>query len=614
MGKQWRVHAHDADRIFSLERSAGISSILAQLLLCRGIQDAESVRRFLETQLKALRDPEELPGIPLAADQVHAAIVDRRRIVIYGDYDADGMTATSVLYRCLQLLGADVGYYVPNRLEEGYGLNDEALTKLAQRGARQIISVDCGVASIAAAEAATRLGLELIITDHHEMADRLPAAAAIVHPRLPGYSYPFGDLCGVGVAFKLAWALCTRASQSKKVSEPMRNFLLSAIGLAAIGTVADVVPLIDENRILVRHGLKSLRERPTSGIAALMKVCGLTEKPLASEDIAFGIAPRLNAAGRLGQAQLGVELLTTDNAERATALAEYIHQLNSSRDSLERSVYLSANKQIKEDFDAVSDPAFVLAGRGWHAGVIGIVAGRLAEKYNRPVILVALDDLGSKPGTGSGRTACGLNLHTALRACQDQLVACGGHAAAAGLKIEESKIDAFRAGFCDLAASAIQHEDRIAKVVIDAEAPLGQLTMQTVRQIEQMAPFGAGNPRPVLCATGVRLAEPPRHLGNSDRHLAVKVTQHQATLRAIAFGQGEWFEDLAGLEAPIDIAYRPVINEFRGRRSVEIHLVDYRRSERPGLPAANQQPHFASSPRISGALRDSPKSTESQQT
>jgi len=613
MGKQWRVHAHDADRIISLERSAGVSPILAQLLLCRGINDRDSARAFLDTQLNSLRDPEELPGIPQAADRVHAAIVDRRRIVIYGDYDADGMTATAVLYRCLQLLGGDVGYYVPNRLEEGYGLNDEALETLSKRGAQLIVSVDCGIASIAAAETALQLGLELIVTDHHEMADSLPAAAAIVHPRLPGHVYPFGDLCGVGVAFKLAWALCTRASQSKKVSEPMRNFLLSAIGLAAIGTVADVVPLIDENRILVRHGLKSLRERPALGIAALMKVCGNTEKPLASEDIAFGLAPRLNAAGRLGQAQLGVELLTTESPDRATALAEYIHQLNNSRDSLERSVYRAANKQIKEDFDSVGDPAFVLAGRDWHAGVIGIVAGRLAEKYNRPVILISLDDLGSKPGTGSGRTACGLNLHVALRQSREHLLGCGGHAAAAGLKIEESKIDGFRAAFCEYAAASIQQEDRIAKVFIDAEAPLCQLTMQTVKQIEQMAPFGAGNPRPILCTTAVRPAEPPRYLGNSERHLSVKLIQHQVTLRAIAFGHGEWFDDLAALEGPIDIAYRPVINDFRGRRTVEIHLVDYRPTQKPGLPAANQQPHFVASGRGVEARHNSTEPTEREQ-
>ncbi len=584
MGKQWRIHSHDSQRVITLEKRAAISPIVAQLLICRGMDDPAAVHRFLDAKMSSLRDPEELPGVTAAADRIYAAVREHRRIVIYGDYDADGMTSAALLYLCLRLLGADVGYYVPNRLEEGYGLNDDALRTLAARGASLVISVDCGIASVGPAEVARELGLELIVTDHHEFADQLPAAAAIVHPRLPGHQYPFGGLCGVGVSFKLAWALCCRASESKKVSDRMRNFLLSAIGLAAIGTVADVVPLLDENRVLVRHGLKSLRERPTVGVAALMRVAGFDQKAsLASEDIAFGMAPRLNAAGRLGQAQLGVELLTTESAERAEALAEYIHQLNSSRDSLERSVYLAATKQIKEECDLEGDAAFVLSGSGWHAGVIGIVAGRLAEKYCRPVVLISIDELGTRAATGSGRSACGLNLHEAFLHCREHLVGCGGHAAAAGLKVEEQQIDLFRASFCEYAAAAITDADRQAYIEIDVEAPLSQLTLQTVQQLERLAPFGAGNPRPVLCATGVRLAEAPRRMGKGERHLSAKVLQHGVSLRAIAFGGGEWYDELSGMEGQLDIAFRPVINEFRGRRSVEIHLVDWRRS---ALPAA----------------------------
>jgi len=455
---------------------------------------------------------------------------------------------------------------------------------LARNGAGMVISVDCGIGSLEAAAAARRLGIELIVTDHHEFAHCLPEAAAIVHPRLTGYAPSFGGLCGAGVAFKLAWAICCRASQSKKVSEGMRSFLLSAIGLAAWGTVADVVPLVDDNRILVRHGLASLRERPGLGVKALMRVMGLDEKPtLGSEDIAFGLAPRLNAAGRLGQAQLGVELLTTDSAERAQALAEYIHQLNNSRDSLERSAYLAAHKQIKEQYDPDNDAAFVLSGQGWHPGVIGIVAGRLAEKFHRPVVLISLDQVGVKPGSGSGRSACGVNLHEALAYCSEYLLSHGGHAAAVGLRIEESRVEAFRGAFCEYVASQVRAEDRIAEIQVDAEAIFSQLTLPTVQQIEQLAPFGAGNPRPVLCSSHVTLADSPQKLGGNDRHLAVKLTQHGVTLRAVAFGQGDWLEDLSRLDRPIDVAYRPVVNEFRGRRSVEIHLVDWRVSPRPAL-------------------------------
>lgn len=578
MAKRWRLFPHDPQRISQLEESAGVSPIVAQLLVSRGVTELPQIRRFLDAKLGDLHDPELLPGVPEAADRITAAVQAGRRIVIYGDYDADGMTATSILYLCLRMLRADVGYYVPNRLEEGYGLNADALRTLAQRGASMIISVDCGIGSLSEAQVARELGLELIITDHHQFSHELPAAAAIVHPRLDGQRYPFGDLCGAGVAFKLAWALCCRASASKKVSEPMRHFLLTALGLAALGTVADVVSLVDENRILVRHGLVSLRERPVRGLQALMQITKLHQKPsLGAEDIGFTLAPRLNAAGRLGQAQLGVELLTTDSIERATALAEYIHQLNSSRDSLERSVQLAATKQIKEQFDE-EDPAFVLAGTGWHVGVIGIVAGRLAEKYARPVILIALDELGIKPGCGSGRSPASVNLHTALGVCGDHLIGFGGHAAAAGLKIDPENIPAFRAEFCEYVAGSMSVTDRVAELAVDGEAPFCQLTLPTVQHIESMAPFGHGNPRPMLCATGVKLAEPPKRIGGGERHLAVRLVQHQTPIRGIAFGQSEWYDALAQADGPLDIVYRPVINEFQGRRSVEIHMVDWRKS------------------------------------
>ena len=267
-------------------------------------------------------------------------------------------------------------------------------------------------------------------------------------------------------------------------------------------------------------------------------------------------------------------------------MADYIHELNNSRDSLERSVYLAANKQIKEQFDP-NDSAFVLAGRGWHAGVIGIVAGRLAEKFNRPVVLLSVDELGAKPATGSARSASGLNLHEAFAQCTEHLVSHGGHAAAAGLKVAEAKIDEFRHAFCELVESEVSVQDRVPEIRIDAEAALSQLTLRTVEQMERMAPFGQSNPRPVLCATGVELADVPRHLGNSDRHLAVKLKQHNATLRAVGFGKGEWYEPLTELSGPIDIAYRPVINEFRGYRNVEMHLVDWRMSQQPALATSS---------------------------
>jgi single-stranded-DNA-specific exonuclease len=584
MPKVWRIHPHDPERILALERAASVPSVVAQMLVCRGVCDPREIQSFLDCKLGALRDPDLLPGVPDAADRIMSAIAAGRQIVVYGDYDADGMTATALLLECLRLLGAQASYYVPHRLDEGYGLNDEALRTLAAQGASMVVTVDCGIASVAEARTARELGLELIVTDHHQFADCLPDASAIVHPRLPGTSYPFGELSGVGVALKLAWALCQRASQAKKVSDRMREFLLQAVGLAAIGTVADVVPLLDENRILVRHGLVSLKERPSIGLAQLMRVTKLNEKPrLDCEDIGFSLAPRLNAAGRLGQAKLAVELLTTQNADRAMALAEYLHELNGSRDSIERSIYLAANKQIQERCDLDADTALVLAGRGWHAGVIGIVAGRLAEKHHRPVVLIALDELGVKPGVGSARSVPGFDLHAALSACSGQLLSHGGHCAAAGLKIDEARVEGFRSEFCEYAAAELRgpgNASGAAELRIDGEIIFSSLTLSIVEQIERLAPFGHGNARPMLCASNVTLAEPPKTIGNGGRHLQFRLRQHNVTLRGIAFGGGEWVQDITSVDGPLNIAFRPVINSFAGRRSVEVHIADWQPATR----------------------------------
>lgn len=577
MPKRWRIHPHDGDHIARLQQSAGVSSVVAQLLICRGICDPGAAREFLDPKLSNLRDPNLLPDCSAAAERLHEAIKARRSITVYGDYDVDGITGTAILLKCLRLLGAEVNYYVPSRLDEGYGMNHEAVRSLAERGSQVLVTVDCGIASVAEARTAREAGIDLIVTDHHEPAERLPEASAIVHPSLPGRDYPFAGLSGSGVALKLAWALCQRASGAKRVSPHMRDFLVSAVGLAAMGTVADVVPLVDENRVLVRHGLASLKDKPGLGLEALMRVTELNTKPaLDAEDIGFVLGPRLNAAGRLGQAQLAIELLVTDRPDRAEELARYLHGLNESRQTLERSIYLAANKQAKEQFNPAEDAALVLADRGWHPGVIGIVAGRLAEKYQRPTILIAQDQLGIKPGVGSCRSVPGFDLHAALARCSEYLIGHGGHAAAAGLTIDDRQVDEFRHAFCEVVEQEITEELRIAELNIDAEAPLSAFTLRVVDQIEQLGPFGQANLRPLLCTSGVSLAEPPRPIGSGGHHLALKLTQHNVTLRAVAFGGGEWAEEIATAGRPLDVAFRPVINTFRGRRNVELHLVDWR--------------------------------------
>lgn len=579
MPKRWRILPHDPQRVADLERTAGVPAVVAQLLICRGIEDPVAARTFLDPKLTALREPQQLAGVEPAAQRLLAAIGEKKKIVVHGDYDVDGMTATAILLRAIQLLGGEVKYHIPDRLTDGYGLQAETLRLLAARGTNTVVTVDCGISSADEADLAAELGLELIITDHHQPGLRWPRAAAVVHPRTPGGEYPFDGLCGSAVAFKLAWALCQQASGGGKVQPRLREFLVQSVTLAALGTVADVVPLIDENRILVRFGLNALKDQPGVGLGQLLRVAKLNGKPsLASEDIAFGLAPRLNAAGRLGQARLAVELLTTLDEARAKELAEYIDGLNATRQSLERSIYLAASKQVKEQFDPDNDAALVLAERGWHPGVIGIVAGRLAEKYHRPVVVLSQDKLGTGHATGSARSVNGFNLYNALASCSDHLIGFGGHAQAAGLKVEDSAIEAFRAAFCEAAQLATAGGPREAELQIDAETPLAALTLKALGQIDALAPFGEGNARPLLCTTDVTLAAPPKKIGGGERHLSLLLAQHGVKLRAVAFGGGGWHEELSNLSGPISLAYHPTINHFAGRRSVELEVVDWKKS------------------------------------
>jgi single-stranded-DNA-specific exonuclease len=424
---------------------------------------------------------------------------------------------------------------------------------------------------------ARELGLELIVTDHHSFGAELPPAAALVHPRLPGTSYPFGDLCGAGVAFKLAWAIATRATGAKQVTPRLREMLLRSIGLAALGTVADVVPLLDENRILVRHGLECLRQRGGPGLTKLMELAAVHEKStLDSEDLAFRVAPRLNAAGRFGEAAKGIELLTTADVARADSLASYIHELNARRETEERSILLAATKQALERFDPERDAALVLNDRGWNPGIVGIVAGRLAERFHRPVVVIAQAAHEGLVASGSVRSVPGFDVHAALMPCRELLVTCGGHAAAAGLRVDENRIDEFREAFVAEVAARMPESLRRAQLSLDGETTLAGLSLHAVEQIEQLAPFGQGNRRPVLCASGVALAEPPRTIGGGGRHLAMRLVQHGTRIRGVAFGGAEWLPHLPPPGQPFHVAFKPKINEFQGRRTAELELVDWR--------------------------------------
>jgi single-stranded-DNA-specific exonuclease len=578
MARQWRISPFDEAQVRSLAGRLNVSPVLAQILAARGFDSAERAAAFLDPRLSGLHDPEPLPGIPAAADAIVAALKNGRRITIYGDYDVDGVTATSILWHCLQLAGARVEYYVPHRLEEGYGLNCDALAKLHERDpAMLVVSVDCGIGSVREAEFARQLNLELIVTDHHVMGPVLPGANVLVHPRLPGSEYPFGELCGAGVAFKLAWAICTRLGDGKKASPRMREFLLSAVGLAAIGTVADVVPLLDENRVLVRYGLRSLCERTSIGLKSLFRATGLIDRGvLSAEDIAFTIAPRINAAGRLGQARLAVELLTTESEERAVMLAAYLEEQNKARQTVERRMFKQAKELVAEHPEWEAMPALVLEHQDWHAGVIGIVASRVAEHYQKPAVLIALPS-SDQPGQGSARTCGRFDLHAGLTACAHELVTFGGHCAAAGLRITPERIPHFREAFCRCVAETAGAEHSDTNLRIDAEVRLADLTHRAVSELERLGPFGEANPRPVLASTRVELVEPPRKMGEGERHLDLRVRHYGKVMRAIAFGRGEWADEIAAVAGPISISFAASINHFRGQASVELQLLDWQR-------------------------------------
>jgi single-stranded-DNA-specific exonuclease len=485
------------------------------------------------------------------------------------------VTGTSLLWHCLTLAGARVDYTIPDRLNDGYGLNPRAIKTLADEdGSRLVISVDCGIASIEEAELAAELGMELIITDHHTIGESLPAAAVLVHPRLPGSEYPFGELCGAAVAFKLAWAVCQRLGDGRRASPQMKEFLLSAVGLAAIGTISDVMPLLGENRVLVRFGLAGLPGRASVGLKALLEVSD-KKPPLDAEDIAFAIGPRINAAGRLQQARLAVELLTTSDEHKARQLATHLDKLNKDRRGLETRILKQAKKQVAEHPEWDDAAALVLASSDWHAGVIGIVANRVAEEFEKPAVLLALSAM-EGTGRGSGRSFAGFDLYSGIAACSEHLLTFGGHHAAAGLSIRSESVAAFREAFSSYVATHHSVSDEDLELRIDAEVRLADLSHKAVIALDTLSPFGQGNPRPRFSATGVELAEDPQTMGEDGRHLRLALKNGNRPLKAVAFGRGEWAEPIRTARQPLSICFEPLINRWRGRESVELRLIDWK--------------------------------------
>ncbi len=574
MTTRWRLRPFDAGLVDELSRSAHVPPLIAQLLLNRGVADAPGVTNFFDARLNGLHDPGTLPGVVEAADRIVAAIRNRRKIVIYGDYDVDGVCGTSILWACLKLAGAeDVEYYIPHRVEEGYGVNAEAIRKLVtERRAELIITVDCGISAVAEARLARELGVELIITDHHTIGADLPGADVLVHPGLDGSAYPFKELCGCGVAFKLAWQVCKGFGDGKRASPHLRDFLVQSIGLVAMATIADIMPIKGENRILVRHGLASLADSARPGLRALLTSAGcLGGRGLNTGTISFKVAPRINAAGRLERAMQAVEMLTTEDQGRAEELAQALDLCNSQRQEVERKIVDEAHEMIAAQGGLKDRGAIVLGREGWHPGVIGIVASRLVDTYHRPTIVVALNE---HQGQGSARSITGFNLYNAIHACAGGLTSFGGHAAAAGLKIPRAHFDTFAESF-DLHCRGVLSAEQLQKSIwIDAEVPLGVLTLKVVEAIDALEPHGVGNPKPLLVANNVRVVAEPKIVGERKNHIQVRFCQGETTLKAIALNMAERGKVLSPGKL-CSIAFHPSINEWNGRREVQLELKDF---------------------------------------
>jgi len=575
MTTRWRIKPFDPDRVKALSREAGVSALVAQILLNRGVDGPERARAFLDARLNHLHDPELLPGAAEAADRVVRAVRGGKRVVIYGDYDVDGVCGTSILWACLKLAGAnDVGYYIPHRVDEGYGVNPEALRKIvSEMKADVVVTVDCGISALAEARLARELGVEFIVTDHHTPGESLPEADVIVHPRALGPGYPCPELCGAGVAFKLAWQICKGFGDGKKASPHLRDFLVKSLGLVALATVADVVPLVGENRLLVKHGLAGIEANPSEGLRALMEVSGsLGKKKLTTGTVGFGLAPRINAAGRLERASRAVEMLTTGDTVLAREIAGELDAHNAQRQQIEQTIVAEAHAMIRAAGDVGSRGAIVVGREGWHSGVIGIVASRLVESYHRPTVVVALN--GSQ-GQGSARSIPGFNLYEAIKACSEGLTGFGGHAAAAGLKLPGDRFAGFAERFDLHCRESLTPEQKERVLNIDAEVMLGTLSPKLVEEIESLEPYGVGNPRPVLIASRVRVLGEPRVVGERKNHVQIRLAQGDAVVKAIAWNMADKCKVLAP-GALVSVAFCPSINEWNGRREVQLEVKDFR--------------------------------------
>ncbi|MEK7467060.1 MAG: single-stranded-DNA-specific exonuclease RecJ [Planctomycetota bacterium] len=572
--RRWQIAPSHPERAERLARALSISPLVGQLLINRGVEDTAAASMFLRTQLDHLHDPFLLREMHKAVDRLQRALRDNEQILVFGDYDVDGVTGTTLIVQFFRTLGRDVKWYIPHRVQEGYSLSRAAIEKFAKDGIKVLITVDCGTTNIEEVRLAQELGIDVIVTDHHEPMATVPAALAVLNPKMQDSGYPFLGLCGAGMAFKLVWALAKGIHGHNRITGPLARFFVESMALVSLGTIADVAPLVGENRVFATFGLAALGASQTPGIQALLRSAGLEGLPLNAGHVGFRIGPRLNAGGRMGSASIGVELLLTDSPHRAEDIVTDLEAANTERQKVEADILAQALQMVEEEHDLENDPVIVLADDRWHSGVIGIVASKLAEKHYRPTILIALK---GEKGKGSGRSIPAFHLYESLATCKDLMMAFGGHSHAAGLEIKRENVALLRRRLNEYARGVLKADDLVPRLGIDAEIHLEQLSRDVVKEVQLLEPHGYGNAAPVLSTSNLRIAGDPKIIGKTGDHISFYVVQGKHSLKAIGFGMADRYDELLlNRRRPLSIAFAPIINEWQGRESVELQIKDMR--------------------------------------
>lgn len=569
---RWSVPEEDEEAEARLAAELRSSRLLARLLRNRGVCDREAAERFLEPKLSHLHDPLLLPEMSRAVERIALAIERREKVAIFGDYDVDGISSTCLLLQFFRFIEFPVQWRLPNRLVDGYGLKTDAVRELASGGVQLIITVDNGSCAFEEVSLATELGVDVVITDHHQPSAAPPRSIALVNPWTPGSRYPFQGLAGVGVAFKLLWALCQRLSKATKLSGRFRDFLLESLALVSLGTIADVVPLLDENRALAKFGLRALQRSTRPGLRSLVALAleGGRGAPLDAEHVGFRIGPCLNAAGRLGRVESAMRLVLSEDEAEAGQLARLLSSENQRRKAIEREMVHGARQLVEEGVDLGRDRAIVLGSEGWHSGVLGIVAARIAEAYHRPTLLLTVE---GERARGSARSVPGVHICEALAACSELLIGYGGHEMAAGVEMRAERLGELRAALN--AAIPATPEQMLPRVKADAVVALEELTPQALGELRRLEPHGHGNPRPLLIARGLHWVGEPRRMGATGEHVAFHVRQRVGrglSLRAVAFRMGERVAQLRGECDDFALLFEPQLSRWQGALTVELHV------------------------------------------